>query len=87
MLIDDHVVAYLQLNNLHEVHLGKCHSRIKVLETLAAGTTEEIQVYRIKFELSCLSFLNFFVVIDFSPLFIYLFYLQVLLSQLQQIKV
>ena len=24
--------------------MGKCQSRIKVLETLAAGTTEEIQV-------------------------------------------
>jgi len=47
--IDDHVVAYLQLNNLYEVHLGKCQSRIKVLETLAAGTTEEIQVSWIKF--------------------------------------
>ncbi|XP_011022683.1 PREDICTED: kinesin-4-like isoform X1 [Populus euphratica] len=32
------------LNNLYEVNLGKCQSRIKVLETLAAGTTEEIQV-------------------------------------------
>lgn len=47
--IDDHVVAYLQLNNLYEVHLGKCQSRIKVLETLAAGATEEIQVSWIKF--------------------------------------
>ncbi|KAJ6714457.1 KINESIN-LIKE PROTEIN KLP-3 [Salix viminalis] len=31
-------------NNLYKVRLGKCQSRIKVLETLAAGTTEEIQV-------------------------------------------
>ncbi|XP_034894668.1 kinesin-like protein KIN-14J isoform X2 [Populus alba] len=31
-------------NNLYKVRLGKCQSRIKVLETLAAGTTEEIRV-------------------------------------------
>ncbi|KAJ6701727.1 KINESIN-4-LIKE ISOFORM X1 [Salix koriyanagi] len=31
-------------NNLYKARLGKCQSRIKVLETLAAGTTEEIQV-------------------------------------------
>ncbi|KAB5564509.1 hypothetical protein DKX38_004563 [Salix brachista] len=42
--VSTQAVNLKDLNNLHEVHLGKCHSRIKVLETLAAGTTEEIQV-------------------------------------------
>ncbi|CAK7335545.1 unnamed protein product [Dovyalis caffra] len=31
-------------NYVYKVRLGKCQSRIKVLETLAAGTTEEIRV-------------------------------------------
>ncbi|KAJ6705558.1 KINESIN-4-LIKE ISOFORM X1 [Salix purpurea] len=42
--VSTQAVNLKDLNILHEVHLGKCHSRIKVLETLAAGTTEEIQV-------------------------------------------
>ncbi|KAF9685829.1 hypothetical protein SADUNF_Sadunf03G0094800 [Salix dunnii] len=42
--VSTQAVNLKDLNNLHEVHLGKCHARIKVLETLAAGTTEEIQV-------------------------------------------
>ncbi|KAB5573567.1 hypothetical protein DKX38_000761 [Salix brachista] len=37
-------------NNLYKVRLGKCQSRIKVLETLAAGTTEEIQIEKTKIE-------------------------------------
>ncbi|RQO88267.1 hypothetical protein POPTR_003G127800v4 [Populus trichocarpa] len=42
--VSTQAVNLKDLNNLYEVHLGKCQSRIKVLETLAAGTTEEIQV-------------------------------------------
>nr|XP_034887940.1 kinesin-like protein KIN-14J isoform X2 [Populus alba] len=41
--VSTQAVNLKDLNNLYEVHLGKCQSRIKVLETLAAGTTEEIQ--------------------------------------------
>lgn len=71
----------LQQNNLFKVREEKYQSRIRVLEALASGTGEERGVWKTYLRL------DWYKPFQNTPIFLILIFFQVVMDQLQQIKV
>jgi hypothetical protein len=71
----------LQQNNLFKVREEKYQSRIRVLEALASGTGEERGVWKTYLRL------DWYKPFQNTPVFLILIFFQVVMDQLQQIKV